>query len=118
MVKMTDLIMKISPPRYFSLIAQMMTSISNDMLLQVLNFIVTDYVACLLVNLYPQPLARGLLHQGESAQVHQEYYTDRGGSIYHPLPPRFPQPFTVLRRTLAYQKISMGLLPSRQYLQI
>lgn len=49
MVKMTDYVMKISPLGIFSLIAQMMTSISSDMLMQVLNFIVTDYIACLLV---------------------------------------------------------------------
>ncbi len=61
MVKMTDLIMKISPIGIFSLIAQMMTSISNDMLLQVLNFIITDYIACLLVIFILQPLAVGFL---------------------------------------------------------
>lgn len=59
MVKMTDLVMKISPIGIFSLIAQMMTSISNDMLMQVLNFIITDYIACLLVIFILQPLAVG-----------------------------------------------------------
>ena len=49
MIKMTDYVMKISPLGIFSLIAQMMTSISSNMLMQVLNFIVTDYIACLLV---------------------------------------------------------------------
>lgn len=49
MIKMTDYVMDFSPIGIFSLIAVMMTSISGNLLEQVLNFIVTDYLACLFV---------------------------------------------------------------------
>lgn len=56
MLKMTDLVMKISPIGIFSLIASMMTTMSGDMLKQVLNFIITDYAACLVVIFVMHPL--------------------------------------------------------------
>lgn len=60
MLKMTDFIMRVSPIGIFALIAQMMTSISSNMLMQVLNFILTDYAACLIVIFIIQPTAVGL----------------------------------------------------------
>lgn len=57
MLKMTDFIMRVSPIGIFALIAQMMTSISSNMLMQVLNFILTDYAACFIVIFILQPAA-------------------------------------------------------------
>lgn len=56
MLKMTDFIMRISPIGIFALIAKMMTSISGNMLMQVLNMILTDYAACLVVIFLFHPL--------------------------------------------------------------
>ena len=61
MLKMTEGVMKISPIGIFSLVAKMMTTISSNMLAQVMNFIVTDYAACLVVIFIIQPLAVALL---------------------------------------------------------
>ena len=56
MLKMTEGVMKISPVGIFSLVAQMMVTVSAKMLGQVLNFILTDYAACLVVIFIVQPL--------------------------------------------------------------
>ncbi|NMW84535.1 dicarboxylate/amino acid:cation symporter [Peptoniphilus sp. AGMB00490] len=56
MLKMTELVMKISPFGIFALIADMMTKLSGSMLMQVLNMIITDWVACLVVIFILQPL--------------------------------------------------------------
>ena len=56
MLKLTDLVMKYSPIGIFALVADMMTTISGRMLTQVLNFIVTDWAACLIVIFIIQPL--------------------------------------------------------------
>lgn len=61
MLKMTEMIMKISPLGIFALIAEMMTSISSNMLVQVLNFILTDYAACLVIIFLIQPMIVALL---------------------------------------------------------
>lgn len=56
MLKMTEGVMKVSPIGIFSLVAQMMVTVSAKMLGQVLNFILTDYAACLVVIFIVQPL--------------------------------------------------------------
>lgn len=56
MLKMTDFVMRFSPIGIFSLIASMMTTISGNMLKQVLNFILTDYAACLVVIFLMHPM--------------------------------------------------------------
>ncbi len=56
MLKLTDVVMKYSPIGIFALVADMMTTISGRMLTQVLNFIVTDWAACLIVIFIIQPL--------------------------------------------------------------
>ena len=56
MLKMTDLVMKYSPIGIFALVADMMATLSGQMLGQVLNFVVTDWLACLLVIFVMQPL--------------------------------------------------------------
>ena len=45
MLKMTEGVMKVSPIGIFALVAKMMTTISSNMLAQVMNFIITDYAA-------------------------------------------------------------------------
>ena len=49
MLKMTEMVMKISPFGIFALIADMMTKLSGSMLMQVLNMIITDWIACIVV---------------------------------------------------------------------
>ncbi len=61
MLKMTEGVMKISPIGIFALVAKMMTTISSSMLKQVLNFIVTDYAACIVVVFMLQPAAVAIL---------------------------------------------------------
>lgn len=56
MLKMTDLVMKYSPIGIFALVADMMTHLSGAMLKQVLNFILTDWAACLVILFIFQPL--------------------------------------------------------------
>lgn len=56
MLKMTDLVMKYSPIGIFALVADMMTHLSGAMLKQVLNFIATDWAACLVILFIIQPL--------------------------------------------------------------
>ncbi len=56
MLKMTEMVMKISPLGIFALIADMMTKLSGSMLVQVLNMILTDWAACLVVIFILQPL--------------------------------------------------------------
>ena len=56
MLKMTEVIMKFSPIGIFALIAEMMTTLSSSMLMQVLNMIITDYVACIVVIFIMQAL--------------------------------------------------------------
>ncbi len=56
MLKMTDLVMKYSPIGIFALVADMIASLSASMLTQVLNFILTDWAACLVVLFILQPL--------------------------------------------------------------
>lgn len=56
MLKMTELVMKVSPFGIFALIADMMTKLSGSMLMQVLNMIITDWVACLVVIFIIHPL--------------------------------------------------------------
>ena len=53
---MTDLVMKYFPIGIFALVADMMATLSGQMLGQVLNFVVTDRLACLLVIFIMQPL--------------------------------------------------------------
>ena len=53
MLKMTDLVMKYSPIGIFALVADMMTHLSGAMLKQVLNFILTDWAACLVILFQP-----------------------------------------------------------------
>lgn len=56
MLKMTDLVMKYSPIGIFALVADMIAGLSSAMLTEVLNFILTDWAACLVVLFVLQPL--------------------------------------------------------------
>jgi len=56
MLKITDLVMKYSPIGIFALVADMMATLSGKMLAQVLNFIVTDWCACLVAIFVIQPI--------------------------------------------------------------
>lgn len=61
MIKMTDMVMVISPIGIFALIADMVTKLSGKMLGEVLNMIVTDWVACVLMIFIIQPVAVKLM---------------------------------------------------------
>ena len=66
MLKMTDMVMKYSPIGIFALVAEIVTSLSGKMMAQVLNFIATDWAACLIIIFIVQPLLVKIL-AGQSA---------------------------------------------------
>jgi Na+/H+-dicarboxylate symporter len=61
MLKMTDYVMKYSPIGILALVADMVNSLSGKMMAQVLNFIATDWAACLVIIFIVQPLLVRLL---------------------------------------------------------
>lgn len=56
MLKMTDYVMKYSPIGIMALVADMVMGLSSKMMAQVINFILTDYAACLVIIFLVQPL--------------------------------------------------------------
>ena len=61
MLKMTEYVMAFSPLGIMALIAEMITTISAKMMEQIIVFITTDWVACLLVMFLMEPILAAVL---------------------------------------------------------